>query len=255
MFVEQFRFEEPAVVNVVGGGGKTSLILCLLSEFSRCGAVVYSTTTRIHPPDPGQGMMLLASDNEELLRLMVKRTADVWGERHLRLVVTRPRLSEELLAGVSPGFSSRLVSERCPLILNEADGARSMSLKMPRNNEPVLMEGARYLVPVVGLDCLNKPLGPQTLFRWELAKERHGLREGTLLTPEVVASLLLHREGVCKGWKAEMEIIPFINKVDDASADSSARALAAAMLRNSNFPVRRVVVGSALNRRAASVAA
>jgi probable selenium-dependent hydroxylase accessory protein YqeC len=255
VFLEQFKFDTPSVVNVVGGGGKTSLILTLLAEFPGPGAVLYSTTTRIHPPDPASGVMLVASDNEELLRCMVMRTAETWADRTPRLVVTRPRLSEELLAGVSPQFALGLVSEHCRLVLNEADGARSMSLKMPRDNEPVLMEQARYLVPVVGLDCLNRPLGPDTLFRWELARERHALREGTILTPNVVASLLLHPQGVCKGWRTGTEIIPFINKADDEDTAAASRELAEALLRSANFPVSRVVVGSIHNRRVASVAA
>jgi len=252
VFLEHFGFEVPAAVNLVGGGGKTSLILTLVGEYAGSGAVVYTTTTRIHPPHPVPGMLLLASDNEELLRLMVFRTSEFWADRGPRLVVSRPRLSEDLLAGVTPGLAAALVSERCPLVLNEADGARSMSLKMPRDNEPVLIDSARYLVPVVGFDCVNRLLGPETLFRWELAKERHGLREGTRLTPDVVSALLLHPRGVCKDWRPGMEIIPFINKVDEENDEPLARELAQTLLRAGEFPVARVVVGSIWKRRVAS---
>jgi probable selenium-dependent hydroxylase accessory protein YqeC len=142
-----------------------------------------------------------------------------------------------------------------PLLLNEADGARSMSLKLPREGEPVLMPNANYLVPVIGLDCLNRPLGPRTLFRWELASERYHLASGQILTPELAASILFHPQGVCKDWKPSMRMIPFINKVDSESDDALARSLAHALLHNSDFHVEHVVWGSLHNGRVASLAA
>ena len=68
LFFEQFGFQRPALVNFVGGGGKTSLILRLMEECSRPGPVIYTTTTRIHPPNPGNGMAIIASDNVALLK-------------------------------------------------------------------------------------------------------------------------------------------------------------------------------------------
>jgi probable selenium-dependent hydroxylase accessory protein YqeC len=160
LFRERFGFELPAVINFVGGGGKTGLILALLREYTGSIPVVYTTTTRIHPPDPFPGMMTLACDDMETLALIVDRIGRMPRPEHFNLVVTRRGLRPDLLQGVTPAFAARLDGDIYPLILNEADGARSMSLKMPRDGEPVLMEGARYLVPVIGLDCIGQPLGP-----------------------------------------------------------------------------------------------
>lgn len=252
MFFEHFAFSLPARANVVGGGGKTGLILALLAEYSRSIPVIFTTTTRIHPPHPVDGLVILSSDNEDLLKLLLDR-AIAGGCRERKFVVTRLPGAPDLLRGVDPGFAGRLDADVFPLILNEADGARSMSLKMPRENEPVLMAGAGYLVPVIGLDCLDRPLGPESLFRWEIARERFGLKLGEILTPELAASLLLHPQGVCRGWRPGMRIIPFINKADSEAEDPLADSLARALLRNGNFPVERVVVGSVHHGRAASL--
>jgi len=253
LFFEQFGFQRPALVNFVGGGGKTSLILRLMEECSRPGPVIYTTTTRIHPPNPGNGMAIIASDNVALLKRLVERAShDCW-EQVGKLVVTRPALSRDLLRGVQPDFAQSLDRSLCPLIFNEADGARSMSLKMPREGEPVLMNGAEYLVPVIGIDCLMKPLGPGTLFRWDYASARYGLEAGRLITPQLAASLLLHPQGVCRGWATPVRIVPYINKVDDESWDSLAGDLAQALLHNSDFHVTRVVFGSLLQGRASSL--
>jgi probable selenium-dependent hydroxylase accessory protein YqeC len=252
LFSQNFAFSLPARVDFVGGGGKTSLILKLMEEYSESMPVVYTTTTRIHPPHPSEGLVVISSDNEAYLQMMLEHAVLCWCARR-RFVATRLSHAPDLLRGVNPGFGNRLDRVLFPLILNEADGARSMSLKMPREGEPVLLDGANYLVPVIGLDCLNRPLGPKALFRWELASQRYQLNPGEPLIPELAASILLHPQGVCKGWKPGVHIIPFINKVDSESDDPLALSLAAALLRNGSFPVERVVWGSTYHSRVASL--
>lgn len=247
MFSEFFAFQVPALVNFVGGGGKTALILSLAREYSSFLPVIYTTTTRIHPPPVAEGRACIASEDLDFLRVLIHRAVHI--EKLRTLVVTRPSMSTDLLQGVPADFARLLDRSLCPIILNEADGARSISLKMPRAGEPVLMEGAEYLVPVIGLDCLNKPLGPETLFRWEMAAPRYSLKHGQLITPELAASILLHPEGVCKDWKEGMKIIPFINKVDSESDDALARELAGALMRNGRFPIERIVWGSVHRKR------
>ncbi len=253
MFSEQFAFDLPVCVNFVGGGGKTLLILRLMDEYSHRFPVIYTTTTRIHPPHPSDGLVIIACDDREVLRQVVERTVLGCVSPPHKIVITRNATSPRLLAGVDPDFANTLDRAIFPIIFNEADGARSMSLKMPRDGEPVLMHGADYLVPVIGLDCLMQPLGPETLFRWEIASTRHSLQEGQPLTPELAAALLMHPQGVCRDWTRGMRVIPFINKVDTASQEPLARELARALLHNRNFPVERVVWGSLFQDRVDSI--
>ena len=255
LFAEQFGLQIPAIVNFVGGGGKTTLILKLAREYSSTLPVIYTTTVRIHPPHPEKGLVQVACDDPNLHRTLLERSLHSGLDWVRILVATRPSIAPGLLGGVAPDFARKLDRADFPLILNEADGARSMSLKMPRDGEPVLMEEGEYLIPVIGLDCLNKPLGPETLFRWETAFERYSLEQGQILTPELAASLLLHPDGVCKGWKPRMRIVPYINKADSKKQDSLARKLASELLQNERFPIERVVWGSLRRGRAASLTA
>ncbi len=251
-FSELFEFSLPARVNFVGGGGKTSLILKFLEEYSDEVPAVYTTTTRIHPPHPSNGLVVISSDNEEYLNLLLARAVGGWS-RGRKYVVSRLPSSPRLLRGVTPTFAEHLDQDLFPVILNEADGARSMSLKMPREGEPVFMTGANYLVPVIGLDCINRPMGPETLFRWEIASRSLSLRQGQILKPELASSILFHPQGVCKFWKPGTRIIPYINKADSESDDLLARSLALALVQNGHFPVERVVWGSTQNVRAVSL--
>jgi probable selenium-dependent hydroxylase accessory protein YqeC len=253
VFSERFGFRSHTLVNFVGCGGKTILILKLMDEYYSQGSVLYTTTTRIHPPDPREGLVVISSDNLPLLKIMLDRVAGGSLNRSYKLVITRHFMSPTLLRGVPPDFDNTLDRELFPILLNEADGAASYSIKLPRENEPVLMEGAEYMVPVIGIDCLYRPMGPDVLFRWRDYADRFSLRAGERLTPELAAGILMHKQGVCRDWKPGTTIVPFINKVDGPAQDSAARDLADLILHNGNFPVDRVVFGSVLRSRADSV--
>lgn len=249
MFATLFAFEPHSLVNFVGGGGKTALIHKLMEEYVARGPVLCMTTTRIHPPDARQGCTLISSDNLPLLKLMVERAGRDCAGRPYKLVVTKSFMSPNLLRGVPRDFGRTLDRQPFPVILNEADGAAGHSIKIPGEGEPVLMEKSEYLVPVIGLDCLNRPLGPKVLFRFQELADRFSLREGEPLTPELAARILMHTKGVCKGWQKGTRILPFINKVDDASQDADAQHLASLVLSNGRFPVKRVLFGSVLRGR------
>lgn len=253
MFSKLFSFKPHALVNFVGGGGKTILIHKLMDEHCAQGSVFYTTTTRIHPPDPSEGLVVISSDHLPLLKLMVERVTRASSNRTYKMVITRHFVSPNLLRGVPPDFCTGIDRALFPILLNEADGAASFSLKLPREGEPVLMEGADYLVPVIGSDCLNQPLGPKVVFRFQLFAEKFSLTAGEPITPEIAAGILMHKEGVCKDWKPGTEIIPFINKVDSSDKDSAARDLADAILHNGTFPVRKVILGSVLQERVDSI--
>lgn len=253
MFSEQFAFQPHTLVNFVGGGGKTTLIHKLMEEYSPQGPVLYTTTTRIHPPDPNEGLVVISSDNLPLLKTMVDRISRNCPNRSYKLVATRHFMSPNLLRGLPPDFDNSLARELFPILLNEADGAASYSIKLPREGEPVLMENAEYLVPVIGIDCLHQPIGPDVVFRFKILAESFSLRGGERITPEVATAILMHKNGVCKGWKPGATIIPFINKVDGPAQEPAARVLAQCILHNGVFPVQRVLFGSALQGRVDSI--
>jgi probable selenium-dependent hydroxylase accessory protein YqeC len=250
LFIEPFAFKPHALVNFVGGGGKTALIHKLMDEYCRLGPVLSTTTTRIHPPAPAEGLVVVSTDNLPLLKTIVARIAEDFSNRSLKLVASRHFMSPTLLRGVPQDFNLELDRKLFTIFLNEADGAAGFSIKLPRENEPVLMQGAEYLVPVIGIDCLYQPMGPDAVFRWRDFADRFSLQPGERLTPELAAGILMHKKGVCKEWTPSTTIIPFINKVDGLAQDSMARNLADLVLNNGNFPVERVVFGSVIQARA-----
>jgi probable selenium-dependent hydroxylase accessory protein YqeC len=249
VFSEQFSFEEHTLVNFVGGGGKTTLIQKLMCEYSAKGPVLYTTTTRIHPPLPLENISVLSGDNISLIQHLVDSIGRNCSDQPYKLLATCHFMSPNLLRGVPMDFADTLDRKLFPILLNEADGAAGFSIKFPRDGEPVLLNNAEYLVPVIGLDCLGQPLGPETLFRWDISEARLSLHRGEKITPKLASSILMHKNGVCKDWKPGTTIIPFINKVDSPEQDAVAKELAESILQNENFPVKRVLFGSAFKGR------
>ncbi len=253
MFSELFGFQSHALVNFVGGGGKTSLIRKLAEEFSPRGPVLCTATIRIHPPDPADGFVVISGDNIDLLRLMVRRIGEDWADCPVKLSVGGHFVGPRLLKEVPPDFNNAVDRKFFPILLNEADSAEGFCINMPEEHGPVLMQNAEYLVPVVGIDCLNLAMGPAVVCRWNLLADELALREGDRFTAATAAAILMHPEGVCRKCRPGTTILPFINKVDEPSQDGVARELAAEILRNPAFPVERVLYGSLLQGRAESV--
>lgn len=253
MFSDQFAFDPHALVNFVGGGGKTALIHRLMEEFHSRGTVLHTTTTRIHPPHPGEGAAVISCDDPEILKLMLGRIGSVQSDHFYKLTVTLRYISPTLLRGVPVDFARSLSRENFSILLNEADGAAGFSIKLPRENEPMLMQDAQYLVPVIGIDCLGQVTGAETVFRWKEAAERFSLKANERITPDLAAHILMHPMGLCRGYQSGTTIIPFVNKVDSPAQDQAAKALALSILRNGNFPVNRVLIGSVIKGRIDSI--
>lgn len=253
MFREQFDFRPHSLVNFVGGGGKTALIHKLMSEYSAQGSVFCTTTTRIHPPDPREDLALISAGNLNLLKQMLDCVVRNCAANHFKVVMTGSYLSPTLLRGVPPDFYNFVDRSLLPIFLNEADGAASFSLKMPKEGEPVLMNGAEYLVPVLGIDCLHQSVDGGAIFRREEFLKHFPRNARGIITPQLAADILMHPRGICKGWNSGMQIVPFINKVDGPALDTEAKDLARTIMRNGHFPVKRVLFGSVLHGRVESL--
>jgi probable selenium-dependent hydroxylase accessory protein YqeC len=231
------------------------LILTLMAENASSSASLYTTTTRIMSPPLEAGASVIAASCEAHLQRITIDAGRKMRARRPQIVAAKLTERPGYLSAVQTDFVNDGIREFFPLILNEADGARGMSLKFPREGEPVMMEGGEYLVAVIGYDCFNQPIGPESVFRWDICARELGLRAGGVLTPEIAASILLHQRGVCRNWNPGMKLIVFINKVDDPAQDPAAAEFAQHLLSNCDFRVDRVVWGSLRKSRAASIGA
>ena len=229
----------PELVAFVGGGGKSSLMFALAAALP--GRVVITTTTRIFAAQMRLApAVVYAGDLAPLGPLLA---------RHGRCLVVG-HVDGDKAHGVDLDLPARLLARPdVDFVLVEADGSRMRPAKAPADHEPVIPPGTTLVVPVAGLDALEKPLD-EVVHRPEQARALlvgatagESLAADGALTPAGLARLLTHPQGGLKGVPDGARAVVWLNKVEGEGRLEQGRAAARLILRQPR--VSRVVLGAA----------
>ncbi len=219
------------VVAFTGAGGKTTALYRLAAEMAPVfGPVVLTTTTAMLAPRPGEVDCLVWSPDYPALEEEIQETAA--GRKPLRIMAaaglqdTGPAAKLRGIPGEWVDRLSKALSPPVGFILVEADGARGRPLKAPGPHEPVIPGSADLVIPVLGIDALDKPLAEAFVHRPELVAWLTGLSPGEMITAQALVSLFLHPDGLCKGTPPGTPVVPLINKIEDTAGLEAARELA-----------------------------
>lgn len=221
-------FDVPrGITALVGGGGKTTLMLRLARELAQSGArVIVTTTTHILPPD---GMRIVNSATpEEANALLLRDTPVCFGKPAKEGKLSAPDLSMEALAACAD------------YVLVEADGAKRLPLKAPAEHEPVIPQGTRLVIAVAGLDGIGRTIG-DAAFRPERYAALCGKAEAEQITARDVARVLTHPDGQRKDVPKGARFSVLLNKADDDARKSAARAIATEL---EQYGIERVVIAA-----------
>ena len=216
------------VVAFVGGGGKTAALFRLAREIAGHGErVLTTTTTHIFAAQIAQAPAHVVA-TEATRETLVAALAS---HRHV-LVVGDTDAGSGRAGGVSLELFARLRAWFPDVsLLNEADGSRMRPFKAPAAHEPVIPAETTLVVPVVGADVFGRPLDAEHVHRPELVGALSGAPIGAPITPEIVASVLVHPEGGRKGVPASARVVVLINKVETLPDRKPARDTAERLLR------------------------
>lgn len=203
------------VVSLVGGGGKTTTMYYLSNELADLDRrVIITTTTHIFPPDPPYKMILTQEIHE------VEKAF-----KEEKLVVLADSHEKEKLKGIDPAWINDL-KKIADNIIVEADGARNRPFKAPGEKEPVIPPASDFVLPIAGVDAAYKPLSSEWSHRTERISELTGIMPGEIVTPELIAEILMHPVGGMKGVPENAIFIPLINKADTSEEIVIAREIA-----------------------------
>jgi probable selenium-dependent hydroxylase accessory protein YqeC len=195
----------PGITAVIGGGGKTSLLLALSEELKRSATVILATTTRIYPMP---GMKNLTGS--ELLRI-----TDALRCENVACVGTTA--AEGKLAAPQIPFS--VLASMADYVLVEADGSKHLPVKAHLPNEPVIPPGSTQVICVMGLSAIGIPVS-ECAHRPALYAHLAGCSIQAPVTPSLAAAVI-EREG--------LHDRVFLNQGDTAERMAMARALAGAL--------------------------
>jgi len=215
------------ITSIVGGGGKTTLMLRLTRELREVGArVVVTTSTHIFPPE---GIPTLTDGTLAEASALLDRDGVVC----LGTLAEKGKLSE-------PKFAFAELAKIADYVLVESDGAKGLPLKAPAEHEPVIPAETSLVVAVAGLDGLGKPIR-ETVFRPALYAALLGTDEQHKVTSDDLACVLTHSLGQRKDLLPGMRFGIVLNKAD-SEVDKRA-ALQVALKLDQNL-VERVVIAS-----------
>lgn len=225
------------IIALVGGGGKTSVMFRLGKEAAKRGyKTVLTTTTKIfYPKEPVQ--VILSNEPGQLFRIVKDKLSKLQ-----QLVVATEAIPGNKLLGVNKQWISGFLQAGADLVIVEADGAAQKPLKAPADHEPVIPPETTILIPVIGLDCLGKPLNH--FHRPEILSGIAGTTLDEIVKPRTVGRITTHSLGLRKHMPANSRFIPFINKVDYPTDIEPALEIAAEI--HKVFPCA-VLLGAALN--------
>ncbi len=238
-----FDVRDKDVVAFVGGGGKTGAMFRLARELSEIvKRVVVTTTTRIFAAQIAlaPAHLRLADSSTDLDRILAALA------QHPNLLVVGGTDDSGKALGVPPELVDALIRcEQVDHVIVEADGSRMRPFKAPASHEPVIPSSTTLLVPVVGIDVLDKLLDDTHVHRAELVAQLANVPLGKPVTIETVARVLADSNGGLRHKTAQARVIPLINKVESASTATQAQELAVQLLQADD--ISAVAVGAIKN--------
>ena len=218
------------VTALVGGGGKTTLLMRLVRELADSGArVIVSTTTHIFPPE---GIRTLTEATAQETKAALEQA-------HI-VCLGKPDGAGKLTA---PDLPVSRMAELADYVLLEADGAKRLPLKAPAEHEPVIPKETRLVIAVAGLSGIGRPIS-EAAFRPERYASLCGKQPDERVTARDVALILAHTNGQRKGVSDGMRFAVLLNQADDAALIRAAHETADEL---EQYAVERAVIASLHN--------
>ena len=233
-------------VAIVGGGGKTTIMLALAQELRLRGhRVVTTTTTKVWHSEVRRSPRVILSSSDTALHETIRKDLIELGH----VFVGRSILESGKVEGVSPLFADELYQAPwVDYLISEADGSAGRPLKAPAQHEPVIPSSASVVVAIMGLEALGRRLEPEVAFRLEQFTKVTGLERGEMLTPNGIARVFQAPEGLFKGAPGSARRVAFLNKMDLLSDEQGGRKLADLLLLFPHSLIERVVMGSIMKK-------
>jgi len=198
----------PAVIAIVGCGGKTSFIESLARECAGRKVLISPTTKIFLPRMEGTALYVTPEEWAGPASAPGIRFAGVPNPETGKLEALPP----ETLAGLVPGYD---------LTLLEADGSKGLPCKGWRDYEPVVPPYCTDTVGIVGFCGLGKRAGPGTVHRPEEFRRLTRIGEGETVTAEALRKMVCAENGMFRRSAGRRSV--FVNLWDGESAEEAAR--------------------------------
>lgn len=239
------QLNKGGVISFVGAGGKTSLMFRLAHELSRQGAAVLSTTTtKIYMPNRKQSAIVVICESVRDFaigaREILKRNSHISAGRCLIPLQNK-------LKGFQPEtIDAFWRSGVFRWIVVEADGAAGKPVKAPAVQEPVIPQSTKWVIGIIGLEAVGKPLTQRWAFRPQLVSKITGLALGSVITESAIAEVFVNDKGIMKGIPVHAKRFAFLNQAESQERLEAGRRIAKMIISNKTAGFAGVLIGQTL---------
>ena len=243
--IKGLKLEGGGVISLVGAGGKTNLMYRLARELSGGGdSVLTTTTTKILMPTRDQSVYVVLAESAETI---LSRAKDLLRKTlHITAAAGRVQATGKLF-GLQPETIDLLWKAHLfRWIIVESDGAAGKPLKAPAAHEPVFAECTKWVIGLVGLSAVGKPLTEHWVFRPERFVKVTGMTAGTDVTENAIGNVFTHANGILKGAPVHALRIAFLNQADVPGGFAAGRKIAGLLGKKKESQLNRIVIGQIL---------
>ena len=209
---------------IVGAGGKTTLLFSLARAFSP--PVWLTTTTHLAAEQCRWA-------DRHIIITGPEQTVDVDGYADGLILFSGPLTRNERVASTPEDFILRLAEtaalNRIPLLI-EADGARRLLLKAPKDHEPPIPGFVNTVMVVASLSALGKPLTEETVYNPAGFAQLTHLPENAPIAPQHIVDVLLHPFGGLKKIPARVTPQAVLTPAVSSAEFTPGRAIARQLL-------------------------
>ena len=239
------NLKDGGVISFVGAGGKTALMFQLARELSGHGdSVLSTTTTKIFMPNRKQSSMVMISESARDLvteaRRLFKRYPHI--SAGSRLIPFQNKLKGLLPETIDTVWQSGVFR----WVLVEADGAAGRPVKAPASHEPVIPQSTKWVIGIVGLEAVGKPLTERWAYRPQLLSKVTGLAPGAVMSESAIADVLMSDDGIFKNAPAGTKRFAFLNQADSGERLEAGRRIANLIACKKKSGFAGVLIGQTL---------
>lgn len=233
------------VISLVGAGGKTALMFRLARELSGRGAAVLSTTTtKIYMPNRKQSSVVIICDSARAL--IIKARALLKRNRHVSAGSRLIHFQNKLKGFPPETIDAIWQSGVFRWIVVEADGAAGRPVKAPAVHEPVIPQCTKWVIGIVGLEAVGKPLTERWAFRPQLVSKITGLALGETISESAIADVFVSADGILKNFPVHARRFAFLNQADSQERLEAGRRIAKMIDSHKEAGFTGVLIGQTL---------
>jgi len=225
MNFQQCIFQENSLtkgscIAVLGGGGKTTLLNKLATEFALVFDAVLQTSLTKTADNPSRKALSIRNFNKHKYN-------------QNPMLVVGNKINNDKFEGITEK-ELKIILPQFDIALFECDGAKNRPLKAHNTIDPTVPDFTTHVIMVVGTDAIRKKVSDGVVHRPDLFCKIWGVNEDDILTTDLIAKVLTSKRGYLSKLKHDCKTIFFVNKSDISMKYS--KILASKLLVKSGCP-------------------